>query len=292
MEKRLFATVRAGERFLVLDNMEKNVKSASLEMFLTSSTYSGRVLGTSRNEAIPKKTATFITGNNLVVSPDMRRRGLEIQLFLRAVRPESREIRHPLDLQGILAQRPQILAALYALVREWVAAKKPTPSRTHPSFVEWSNVIAGIVEYAGFGCPIPAVDHNTEIDPRTADVERLVERMHEANQPDGFTFDELTKLCDQHDLFDEERPTSENDRRGKTRFSRLLKRYNGREFPGPIVFSIRGTGHARRYHAVEQADQPEHVMPEPATQATTPASIPEPASGPPESTRLHDLHDV
>ena len=173
MEKRLFATAKAGERFLVLDNMEKNLKSASLEMFITSSTYSGRVLGTSRNETIPKKTATFITGNNLVVSPDMRRRGLEIQLFLRAVRPETREIRHPLDLQGILAQRPQILAALYAFVREWLAAKKPAPSRTHPSFVEWSDVIVGIVEYAGFGCPIPAVDHGTDIDPRTADVERL-----------------------------------------------------------------------------------------------------------------------
>ena len=82
MEKRLFATAKAGERFLVLDNMEKNLKSASLEMFITSSTYSGRVLGTSRNETIPKKTATFITGNNLVVSPDMRRRGLEIQTLL------------------------------------------------------------------------------------------------------------------------------------------------------------------------------------------------------------------
>ena len=182
MEKRLFATARAGDRFLVLDNMEVEVRSASLVMFTTSSVYEGRVLGTSKKEAIPKKTATYITGNNLVVNPDVRRRSLAIELFLRAIRPESRQIQIPLDLQGILAQRPQILAALYALIREWVAAKKPAPSRTHPSFVEWSNVIAGIVEHAGFGCPIPAVDHTNDIDPRTADVERMVQRMHEANR--------------------------------------------------------------------------------------------------------------
>jgi len=256
MEKRLFATARNQQRFLVLDNMEVAIKSKSLVMFITSSVYKGRVLGTSKEEAIPKKTATFITGNNLVVNPDMRRRSLVLEFFLRAIRPESRMIQHPLDLQGILAQRAHILAALYSLIREWVAANKPAPSRTHPSFVEWSNVIAGIVEHAGFGCPIPAVDLTTDIDPRTADIERLVERMHEAARLEGFTFYQVVQLCRQHELFEEELPTSETARKANTRFSKMLKGYHGREFPGRRVLSIRGIGHARRYHVVAQAALP------------------------------------
>jgi hypothetical protein len=279
MEKRLFATARAGERFLALDNMEVSVASKSLAMFITSSVYKGRVLGTSKEEAVPKKTATFITGNNLVVSPDMRRRSLVIEFFLREVRPETRRIQHPLDPQGIMAQRPQILAALYALVREWVAANKPAPSRTHPSFVEWSNVIAGVVEHAGFGCPIPALDQASDIDPRTADIERLVELMHAAARPAGFTFRQVVQLCQQHELFEENLPTSDMARRANTKFSRMLKGYHEREFPGRRIFAIRGKGHARRYHVVAQATPPEPVTPPPATQPAGPTSPPEQPAG-------------
>jgi hypothetical protein len=271
MEKRLFATARAGERFLVLDNMKLPIDSGSLEMFVTSSVYKGRVLGTSKNEAIPKKTATFITGNNLVVSPDLRRRSLAIEFFLREVRPETRTIQNPLDLQRILAERAQILSALYALVREWVTAKKPLPSRTHPSFIEWSNVVAGIVEHAGFGSPIPPVEQANEVDPKTADVERLVERMHEANRPEGFTFREVVELCRQHELFEEDLPTNETARKVNTKFSRLLKRYDDREFPNQRVFSIQGTGHNRRYHVHTHAAEPEQVTTQPPAEPPAPA---------------------
>jgi hypothetical protein len=270
MEKRLFATARAGERFLVLDNMKLPIDSGSLEMFVTSSVYKGRVLGTSKNEAIPKKTATFITGNNLVVSPDMRRRSLAIEFFLREVRPETRTIQNPLDLQRILAERTQILSSLYALVREWVTAKKPLPSRPHPSFIEWSNVVAGIVEHAGFGSPIPAVEQASEVDPKTADVERLVEHMHEANRPEGITFREVVELCRQHELFEEDLPTNDTARRANTRFSRLLKRYDDREFPDHRVFSIQGAGHARRYHVHTHAAEPEQVTTQPLAAPTAP----------------------
>jgi hypothetical protein len=271
IEKRLFATARASERFLVLDNMEVSIKSKSLAMFLTSSTYKGRILGTSKSEAIPKKTATYITGNNLVLSPDMRQRSLAIEFFLREVRPETRQIQNPLDLQGILAQRAQILFALCALVREWVAVNKPLPSRAHPSFVEWSNVIGGIVEHAGFCCPIPAVDQAGDIDPWTADVERLVERMHEANRPEGFTFQQVVELCRQHELFEEDLPTNDTARKANTKFSRRLKKYDGREFPDHRIFSVQGKGHNRRYHVHTQAAEPEQVTTQPPAVPPTPA---------------------
>jgi len=280
MEKRLFATARAKERFLVLDNMKVPIVSQSLESFITSSTYKGRVLGTSTTEAIPKKVAAFITGNNLVVSPDIRRRSLVIEFFLRAIRAESRGIRHPLDMHRIMQQRAQILSALYALVREWVAANKPAPSRTHPSFVEWSNVIAAIVEHAGFGCPIPVVDQASDIDPRTMDIERLVELLHEADQPQGFTFREVVQLCQQHDLFEEDLPTSETARKANTRFSRFLKRFVDREFPNQRTFTIRGTGHNRRYHVQAQLPAPDQAPV--AEQAPTAQQLP--ADEPPEAT--------
>lgn len=249
-DKRLFASVRAGEPYLVLDNLDTHLASRSLESFLTAPCVTGRVLGTSSSETHPKKTAVFITGNHLTMRSDMRRRSLVVGFFMRQVRSENRRIERPLDEQGILRARPQILGALYALVRSWVEAEKPEPSRHHPSFVEWSRIIGGIVEHAGFACPIPCLETVPDIDPETADMESLLPILHAQANPFGFTFRQVVDLCREYGLFEGRMPTTTQERRGNTEFGRLLKRFQDREFPNRMRFRCRGTGHARRY-AVE-----------------------------------------
>lgn len=249
-EKRLFASVRAGERYLLLDNLDTHMASPSLESFLTSPCVTARVLGTSSNETHPKKTAVFITGNLLTMRSDMRRRSLVVDFFLPQVRSENRRIVRPLDEQGILLARSQILGALYALVRSWVEAEKPEPTRHHPSFVEWSRIIGGIVEHAGLGCPIPCLETVPDVDPETADMESLVPILHAQANPFGFTFRQVVDLCRDQGLFEGRLPSTTQERRGNTEFGRLLKRFHDREFPNGMILRIRGTGHARRY-AVE-----------------------------------------
>ncbi len=47
--------------------------------------------------------------------------------------------------------------------------------------------------------------------------------MHEAIRPEGFTFYQVVQLCRQHELFEEELPTSETARKANTKFSKMLK---------------------------------------------------------------------
>ena len=215
---------------------------------------------------------------------DMRRRSLVVESFLPTVRAEARQIQNPMDTQRILEVSPLLLACQYAMVREWVAANKPGPSRTHPSFVEWSRVIGGIIEHAGFACPIPVLTVAPDVDPVTASMERLVTEMRQENQPLGFTFREVVNLCKEHELFEDVVPSESAERKGNTEFGRLLKRYDHREFVDGWFFRIHGMGHAKRYSVVQQLEEaanPEPNQPEaqalaepgPAEQTTTVATV-------------------
>ena len=181
--------------------------------------------------------------------------------FLREVRAEVRTIRRPLDEQGILAARAQILGSLYALVRDWVDAGKPPPTRPHTSFVEWSNVIAGIVEHAGYINPVPEPDEAAPVDPETAHMERLVGLMNGLENPFGLTFRAVVDLCREHGLFEPQLPSEAAERRGNTQFGRLLKRFDQRDFPGRVQFRLLGEGHQRRYAAMPLDEQAGEVLP-------------------------------
>ena len=294
MGKWLFAGARAGERYLFLDNLDISLKDPWLEKFLTSSRVNARVLGSSANESHSKKAALFITGNRLTMRADMRRRSLVVDFFLPQARAEARQIRNPMDVGRILRESPQILGCLYALVREWAAAGKPGPSRVHPSFVEWSNVIAGIVEHAGFACPIPSLDVALDVDPETADMERLVGQMHAAARPFGMGFREVVTLCQTHGLFDGRLPTMAAERRGNTEFGRLLRRFDSQEFSNRLVFRMCGHGHARRYLVQPVTTEPAPCQQEPTTALADPVPpvvpTPEPdIDAPPSAVRMPEI---
>ena len=269
MGKWLFAAARAGERFLFLDNIDIPLADPHLEKFLTSSRVSARVLCSSDNQSLPKQTMVIITGNRLTMRSDMRRRSLVVELFLPQARAEARQIQNPMDVQHITAESPQILGCLHALVREWVQAGKPGPTRLHPSFMEWSAKIGGIVQHAGFECPIPCLEITADTDPEVADMERLVAQVHAAAKPFGLTFREIVEICQQHGLFEGQLPSGGAERNSNTAFSRLLKRFNARIFCNLLTFHIRGNGHARRY-----------TVQAPAAQDSGPSGGPAPSSEP------------
>src|SRR5215471_16404966 len=104
----------------------------------------------------------------------MRRRSLFVELFMEDERAEDRKFQRVLDEAELLAMRPRILGALWALVRDWDAAGRPKPSRTHTAFPRWSEIIGGIVEHAGYGCPLQTAEIPSAADVDGADMRELV----------------------------------------------------------------------------------------------------------------------
>ncbi|MGB8355154.1 MAG: hypothetical protein WCD79_14750 [Chthoniobacteraceae bacterium] len=257
MRKMLFAIAKGGQPVVFLDNVTGRVASPSLESFATTSTVSGRVLGTSTSLNCKKNSVIFITGNNCTLSGDMARRTLIAELFL-AGDPGERTIEHHLDENRLLELRPQILAALFALVRSWADAGKPKPAKINPNFVVWSEVIGGIVEHAGFGSITEvAANAAASIDTQVADMASLVKALFAKHRTEGVKFSEMVAIAREHKLFTGILvPGNELGRAEKTALGRLFSSFDQRMFGSGLRFVILGKGHARRY-AVQKLAVPE-----------------------------------
>jgi hypothetical protein len=165
-------------------------------------------------------------------------------------RAEDRTFKRILDDGALLAMRSDILAALCAFVREWDLAGRPKPSRAHSSFPRWAEIIGGIVEFVGFGCPLETAEIPSASDVDGSDMRELVAELGS----DSMKFDDLVTLAREKGLF-ERLLAGEADLKptDKSAFGKLLKRYDRRVFRDGKRFIVEGKGHSRRFMAVTEA---------------------------------------
>jgi len=229
MRKEILAVALAGKPVFFLDNVKHHLSSSSLERLMTAPLVEGRILGESREVTIPHNVTVVITGNGATISPDLRRRLLIVELFMPEAKAELHVFQNPLTYEEIVGLAPEILAALWALVRHWRDQGCPPPSRSLNGFGAWSATVAAIVECAEFGSPcVEPANLKFSGDKATADIERLAERMNPGTK---YTFSQLAELASDHDLFDwiigQEGAL---DASAKSALGKLFKRCNDRIF--------------------------------------------------------------
>jgi hypothetical protein len=248
--KELLTAVIEARPYILFDNCKKHLDSPYLEGFVTAVQWSGRILGVSKSFCGENNVTVFVTGNGCTVSPDLRRRSLFVDLFMEQERAEDRTFHRTLDDAALLALRPNILAALWALVREWDVAGRPEPSRTNSSFPRWAKIIGGVVEFADYGCPLETSEIQSAADTDGADMRELVKLLGTI----PVKFDDLVGAAREHGLF-ERLIGNEGDLKpsDKSAFGKLLKRYDRRIFGGCNRFVVEGKGHSRRFYAVSEA---------------------------------------
>ena len=131
-QKKLLSLTLSGRRLVLLDNLKGHLNSPSFEAYTTSATFGGRILGGSREFTGEAGATILITGNGLTFTPDLRRRALIVELFMRELRAEDRIFRRRLSPATICTMRPRILSALWGLVR--VVIRKLHGESIHASF--------------------------------------------------------------------------------------------------------------------------------------------------------------
>jgi putative DNA primase/helicase len=251
VRKMLTAAVRESQPVLLFDNQKSRLSSASLEAFLSSPTWSDRLLGTNQMLSGQNHATVFVTSNGCTVSPDMRRRSLAIELHLEAEFAEDRQFKRPLDLPTLTVLRPEILSACWSLVRHWQSQGKPQPSRSHSAFPTWAKVIGGIVQAAGFGCPLDTALVAVAVDEDGEAMRRLVAAMEPGVQ---YTFAKIVDLSWANGCFDGvvSGTATELTIANRVKLAKVLSRYDGRHVKYRR-FIIEGTAHARRYY-IEEVD--------------------------------------
>ena len=254
MRKLLLACVREAKAVLLLDNAKGHLSSEALEAFASAPVWSDRKLGVSETVTGDNVTTVFITANGLTVSPDIRRRSLFGELHMACERAEDRVFKRTLDVPTLLAMRPMILAALWSLVRHWNEQGRPAPSRSHSAFPSWAQTVGGIVESAGFGCPLETAAVVVTADQDGESMRVLVGAM----PANPVTFTEIVALAQANGCFEwvlGDDASAEIGRREKSTFSKLLTRYD-RRLVGNHRFIIEGKAHGRRYYVEASLNQP------------------------------------
>jgi hypothetical protein len=252
---------------VIFDNVRGKIQGEDIEAFITSSVWSGRILGESTKFKVDNVTTVFLTGNQSTTSEDVAERCLIIELFVQEADSRERKIRRVID-DAFLAdnsRRSEILSALWALVRTWDADGRPLAPSSLMRFDAWSKIVPAIVAHAGFGDCVtkPSI---AGIGDESGDMRSLVTALGPATdaeqQSNQYEFDELMAKVKELGLFedmetrggrrdsdlfgDDGRPT----RMGNAFFGKLFMRYDRRLFSvgeRRLRFFARGKGDSRRY---------------------------------------------
>jgi hypothetical protein len=167
--KSLFSVVLENPSVLVIDKVERPLKSEMLCAMLTGQTLSERILGLSKSVSVPTNITLLITGNNVTVRGDLRRRLLTCRIKPGVEHPERRRFTGPPLKEWIIEHRAELAVALLTLVRAYLAASEPRPegAAEFGSFEAWSRLVRYPLTHAGYADPCGTLAAVQKSDPDT-----------------------------------------------------------------------------------------------------------------------------
>lgn len=138
MRKRILSVGREGGNTMLIDNIEDTFTSSALCTWLTSKEFADRELGQSARLVVPTQVLCLLTGNNLRVAKDLRRRMIRIHIDPNMEKPWERKFSFdPVHL--CKSNRYEMNAAALTLIRaggELLANKK-----TEQDFPAWQRLV-------------------------------------------------------------------------------------------------------------------------------------------------------
>jgi len=150
MRKRITSTLKEGPAAILIDNIDKGLKSASLASVLTTRIWQDRELGYSRQTRVPNDSLWIATGINTQLSTEIARRSVPISLEPDEDRPWERDgFLHEDLMAWVTANEANLVTAALTLISAWIVAGKPA-GKNAPlgSFESASRVLGGILDVA------------------------------------------------------------------------------------------------------------------------------------------------
>jgi hypothetical protein len=178
-EKRLASAILSGAPAILLDNLQRAFASSTLESGLTEGVATIRLFGKLVDVTVPCSALVLVlvTANNASLRPDMLRRTLPVRIVADTEQPELRRFAFD-PYQEAKRNRLSIVAAGLTIAKAWWAVRETEDGRrirqkTLGSFEQWSEVVAGAVEWLTGMNPVDLIEERKTEDPRRGD-ERAV----------------------------------------------------------------------------------------------------------------------
>ena len=200
----------------VIDNLSRPLTSGVVSAALTMRRWEDRLLGRNETVSVPVRTIWVLTANNPILSREIARRSIRIRLDSRRDRPWMREgFRHS-DLRGWAhAHRADLVWAALVLVRAWLVAGRPAPrARPLGSFEDWTCLVGGILEHAGYqGFLANALDFYERADSEGSAWRAFTSQWWELHGDAAVGTKDLLTIAKEIDGFSLGRSTTENGQR-------------------------------------------------------------------------------
>lgn len=231
LEKRLTTWTEEGKKYLFFDNVKGGrVSSAALELFLTSPEYEGRILSKNESGGGKNQALVILTGNDVTLSTDLKRRTLLCELFV-VGEGLDRKFRNPITDKWVAdpETRARFLAALWSLMNNWQTAKCPRIKEgLVPSFETYSEIIGGLVTLNGFANPLetPATQMDESEQAWRQFLRALADPVETGTTYD-YRVDDAMQVAEENGLLDALTYGGRDDR--KT-FGQRIAKWKGRQF--------------------------------------------------------------
>jgi hypothetical protein len=183
---------------VTFDNLTGVIRSSVLESLLTSTDWSDRFLGHSRNVSAPNDRLWLATGNNAAFGGDLARRIAGVALNPPAANHHLRKFTIQ-NLPGWMhGHRGELLAAILTVAHGWVIADRPSEVVRSDDYAQWYEGLRGMLGWAEF----PGVFGGSSSEPAiSADDEEwrdFLEAIRGAFGSEPFTVKELVGRFDSY----------------------------------------------------------------------------------------------
>jgi putative DNA primase/helicase len=166
-EKKLAASLLAGDTMILLDNMETPLEGQLLNQMLTEQKVTLRPFGKLKNRIATCVALVGATGNQLSVRGDMLRRCLIARLIIEHERPELREFGFdPVELAK--NERTELAVAALTIVRAYQISKDRVRVTPLGSFEKWSRLVRQPLIWLDLPDPVDVMESTRAADPATA----------------------------------------------------------------------------------------------------------------------------
>ncbi len=174
MEKRLGASLLAGQPLISIDNVIGELGGDALCQILTQPIVNVRVLGKSENRRIETDFVTlFATGNNLTLVGDITRRALICSLDLNEENtPEHQYNNNPFKM--VIENRGKYVAACLTICRAYIQAGSPNKAPKLGSYEGWSDIVRSAIIWLGRKDPVLSTALGRAEDPTLLDLENML----------------------------------------------------------------------------------------------------------------------
>ncbi|MBL8822443.1 MAG: hypothetical protein JNJ77_07645 [Planctomycetia bacterium] len=132
---------------VLFDNVKYALDSPALAAALTAPVWIDRLLGSNRLAHVPVRTMWVATGNNGIVSSEINRRMVWIQLDAQDPNPAMRTgFLHPNILLWVHTERRRLMHACLTLLRYWHTQGRPIGNTAMGKYESWAGVMSGILD--------------------------------------------------------------------------------------------------------------------------------------------------